>query len=142
MSWLKKNWKSVVNPINSVLDSKGLGLESGIDHLTGKSASEDAAAAAREARELELAMHNQNIQLQKDFAQHGIRWRVEDAKAAGIHPLAAVGAAGASYSPSIPLIDPLPSVNLFQVSFQNEPVGPSYLSTGSSLPVSGCIIAF
>lgn len=29
--------------------------------------------------------------LQKDIAQKQIRWRVEDAKAAGIHPLAAVG---------------------------------------------------
>lgn len=38
---------------------------------------------------------------QREFAQHGIRWRVEDAKAAGLHPLAAIGAAGASYSPVI-----------------------------------------
>lgn len=36
---------------------------------------------------------------QKEFAQMGIRWKVEDAKAAGLHPLAAIGAAGASYSP-------------------------------------------
>lgn len=28
---------------------------------------------------------------QKEFAQHGIRWRVADAQAAGIHPLAALG---------------------------------------------------
>jgi len=38
---------------------------------------------------------------QKEFAQMGIRWRAEDAKAAGLHPLAAIGAAGASYSPTI-----------------------------------------
>lgn len=37
--------------------------------------------------------------LQREFAQNGIRWRVEDAKAAGLHPLAAIGAAGASASP-------------------------------------------
>lgn len=37
--------------------------------------------------------------LQKEFAQHGIRWKVEDAKAAGIHPLAALGAQTTSYSP-------------------------------------------
>lgn len=36
---------------------------------------------------------------QREFAQQGIRWRVADAKAAGLHPLAAIGAAGASYSP-------------------------------------------
>lgn len=38
-------------------------------------------------------------QLQKDFAQMGIQWRAADAKAAGIHPLAALGAQLTSYSP-------------------------------------------
>ena len=33
-----------------------------------------------------------NANLQRDFAQHGVRWRVADAKAAGIHPLYAMGA--------------------------------------------------
>lgn len=33
----------------------------------------------------------EQMQLQREFAQHGVRWRVEDAKAAGIHPLAALG---------------------------------------------------
>ena len=41
-----------------------------------------------------------NYEHQKEFAQNGIRWRVADAKAAGLHPLAALGALGASYSPS------------------------------------------
>lgn len=35
---------------------------------------------------------NKNAELQKQFAQKGVRWRVADAKAAGIHPLAALGA--------------------------------------------------
>lgn len=37
--------------------------------------------------------------LQKEFAQHGIRWKVEDAKAAGLHPLFALGSQPAQYSP-------------------------------------------
>jgi len=37
--------------------------------------------------------------MQKEFAQHGIRWKVEDAKAAGLHPLAALGAQVSSYAP-------------------------------------------
>lgn len=41
-----------------------------------------------------------NYEHQKEFAQNGIRWRVADAKAAGLHPLAALGAQGASYTPS------------------------------------------
>lgn len=42
-----------------------------------------------------------NIQYQKEFAQHGLRWRVDDAKAAGIHPLAAMGASTAQFTPQI-----------------------------------------
>lgn len=41
----------------------------------------------------------QNAQLQREFAQNGIRWKVADAKAAGIHPLAALGANTISYTP-------------------------------------------
>lgn len=40
-----------------------------------------------------------NINLQREFAQQGIRWKVADAKAAGIHPLYALGAATHSFSP-------------------------------------------
>jgi len=36
---------------------------------------------------------------QREFAQMGIRWKVADAKAAGIHPLYALGASTHSYSP-------------------------------------------
>lgn len=41
-----------------------------------------------------------NYERQKQFAQHGIRWRVADARAAGIHPLAALGANLHSYGPA------------------------------------------
>lgn len=37
--------------------------------------------------------------MQKEFAQQGVRWRVEDAKQAGIHPLAALGFNAPSYTP-------------------------------------------
>lgn len=42
-----------------------------------------------------------NEDLQKDFAKKGIRWRVEDAKAAGIHPLYAIGGNVPSYTPTV-----------------------------------------
>lgn len=35
---------------------------------------------------------NTNMDFQRQFAQHGVRWRVADAEAAGINPLAALGA--------------------------------------------------
>lgn len=46
----------------------------------------------------QMAMFNYDAQ--KEFAQNGIRWRVADAKAAGLHPLAALGASPLGFSPS------------------------------------------
>lgn len=42
---------------------------------------------------------NQQAAFQREFAQHGVRWRVADAEAAGIHPLYAMGASVPTYSP-------------------------------------------
>ena len=41
-----------------------------------------------------------NADLQREFAQNGVRWKVEDAKAAGIHPLFALGAQTMGAAPS------------------------------------------
>lgn len=43
---------------------------------------------------------NSNAALQREFAQNGIRWRVEDAKAAGLHPMYALTGGGAAFAPS------------------------------------------
>lgn len=40
-----------------------------------------------------------NIQLQKEFAENAIKWKVDDATRAGIHPLYALGASTTSFSP-------------------------------------------
>lgn len=45
------------------------------------------------------AIAAQNIAMQREFAQNGIRWKVADAQAAGLHPLAALGAQTTSFSP-------------------------------------------
>lgn len=47
----------------------------------------------------QAAIAQQNYEHQKEFAQNGIRWKVADAKAAGIHPLYGLGASTSSYSP-------------------------------------------
>jgi len=48
----------------------------------------------------EEQMANRENRLQEKFAQNGIRWKVEDAKAAGLHPLAALGTPTTSYQPA------------------------------------------
>lgn len=49
--------------------------------------------------------NRQNYEAQKEFAQMGLQWRAEDARQAGLHPMAALGAAGASFSPSFGAFD-------------------------------------
>lgn len=56
-------------------------------------------ASADSARDMTRDLAMQNMALQREFAQNGIRWKVEDAKAAGIHPIYALGGSGASFSP-------------------------------------------
>lgn len=73
----------------------GLGLSVGAD-LYG----------ARQARQGFASQAARNYEQEKEFATHGIRWRVEDAKAAGLHPL--YGASGNTPSPSAPMyLDPM-----------------------------------
>lgn len=51
-----------------------------------------------------LGFSYEQLAQQREFAQQGIRWRVEDAQKAGIHPLYAMGASIPTYSPvSAPL---------------------------------------
>lgn len=72
------------------------------EYLIGRPANVGKAAAAavpQMEQKLETMGADRNEQLQKEFAQHGIRWRVEDAKAAGIAPLAALGASTVSFQP-------------------------------------------
>lgn len=58
------------------------------------------AGGLRAARATEQA-NAANIAAQREFAQHGIRWRVEDAKAAGLHPLYALGGSVTPFAPSV-----------------------------------------
>jgi len=55
--------------------------------------------SADSARDAQMQMNERNIALQKEFAQQGIQWKVADAKAAGIHPIYALGGSTASFTP-------------------------------------------
>lgn len=47
-----------------------------------------------------FAQQQQNVAYQKEFAQHGLQWKMEDAKRAGLNPLAAIGAPTAGFTPT------------------------------------------
>lgn len=57
-------------------------------------------SAADKARKSQEAANKQNYEAQKEFAQNGLRWKVEDATKAGVHPLYAVGAPTQSFQAS------------------------------------------
>lgn len=60
--------------------------------------------AANKAANTQKDINSENIAQQREFAQNGIRWKVEDAQRAGIHPLYALGANTQSFNP-IPIGD-------------------------------------
>lgn len=60
---------------------------------------------AENARRQQGLINDQNYQAQKEFAQKGIQWKADDARAAGLHPLAVLGGSGASFSPSFQFHD-------------------------------------
>lgn len=71
------------------------GIAGGVAGLI--SGGQSSASAAR--------LNQLNYEHQKEFAQNGIRWKVADAKAAGLHPLAALGASTAQYTPATAIGD-------------------------------------
>lgn len=73
------------------LESIAGGLISGVGSLIGGNQSKK--NAERQAQ--------MNYLAQKEFAQNGIRWKVHDSEAAGIHPLFSLGANTSSYNPVI-----------------------------------------
>lgn len=79
-------------PLIPLLGAAISGLGSVAGAAIGSSASDRQTQAS-----IEQARRNE--QLQREFAQNGIQWRVEDAKKAGISPVAALGGGGASFSP-------------------------------------------
>lgn len=104
-----------IDPFFGSLITGGASLLSGIygAQSSGRAARLNAIAQANEAaiardynkQEAELAYSRAQAdaaaerQMQREFASYGIQWRAMDAKAAGIHPLAALGAQTISYTP-------------------------------------------
>ena len=74
------------------------GAMSGIGSAIGGAQQSD---AIRDANKLNAEMTKQGFREARMFAQRGLRWRVHDARKAGIHPLAALGAQVSSPSGAI-----------------------------------------
>lgn len=56
-------------------------------------------SGTKDTNESQAALAQAQMQYQKELAQNQVQWRVEDAKKAGLHPLAGIGMSSMSYSP-------------------------------------------
>lgn len=56
-------------------------------------------SSQEKANKLNLQLAREQLAYQKELAHNQVQWRVEDAKKAGLHPLAALGVSPMSYSP-------------------------------------------
>lgn len=101
-------WESIAGaafPTQAIGTIIAGGLEFGGDYLNNKAAQDEAS----KNREYQDRVNERNYQIQKEFAQMGIQWKVADAIKAGIHPLAALGASTQGASPSFQMSDSGPS---------------------------------
>lgn len=92
------DWGNAIGQIGSAISSAvsnsiGPLFSAGSQFILGDRAREDSAAQAREQTAANLAA-------QREFAQYGVRWKAEDARQAGLHPLFAMGGSGAAFAPS------------------------------------------
>lgn len=94
MSWLSTLWNGVKGAWKGIMgasDVVGPLIGAGSSYLISD---RDNQASAESAERQQAA----NLAAQREFAQNGLRWKVEDAKQAGLHPLFAIGGSGAAYA--------------------------------------------
>lgn len=80
-----------MNPLGFISD-----IGKGVMTLIGGQQDRD---AQREFNQRSAENAAAQMKMQEEFAKNSVQWRVNDAKAAGIHPLYALGHQGVSYSP-------------------------------------------
>lgn len=80
-------------PAVAILGSAAIGA------LSSRASSRESRLASEAANEAARQNAEQQVAYQREFAQHGLQWRAADARAAGVHPVYAMGATGASYQP-------------------------------------------
>lgn len=80
------------------------GVGSIVGGLFGMSGAQAGAKAAKKGARINaraaMRASRMNLRYQKQFAKNSVKWRTKDALKAGIHPLAAMGMQGMSFSPS------------------------------------------
>lgn len=87
----------------------------------------------RETWDRETAIRLGEERLQKEFAQNGVQWRAADARAAGLHPLAAMGFQGNSYSSSVGTTAPPQATSTGASPYSGASMGSAVASAGQDI---------
>lgn len=101
-AWLNSNATqeaNMMNAYNAAMNRQATAVENDASRQFAREVNQEAAVNNDLNRQINLKINADNLALQREFAQNGVSWRVEDAKRAGLHPLAALGGTGASFSP-------------------------------------------
>lgn len=98
-SFLKKTVGTIGGGIIGGLVGGPAGAVIGAGIGNAYDSSKASSKAQNKQNELAQSQYDQNVALQKEFAQNSMQWRVDDAKKAGLHPMAALGLQGSSFSP-------------------------------------------
>lgn len=85
------------------------GAANAVTGILGANSKDAANKATADANAAQLALAREQIDFQKDLAKSQMQWRVEDAKKAGLHPMAALGLQSTSFSPVSSSFAPLES---------------------------------
>lgn len=88
-----------LNPVGLIANVGAGLLGGGFEYLGGEADRRQQGDQAAQDRQMQWDIAMRNFQFQEDLAKQGIRWRTEDAEAAGLHPLAALGMMPGGSSP-------------------------------------------
>lgn len=124
MGFSLKSIAAVANPAAFL----GTALGGGLDFYQAEKNRE----AAKDANRRSEAMARENMAIQREFAQHGIRWKVEDAIRAGIHPLAALGTNTQGFSPVSVAFTPETDDRAGSFSRMGQNLMQSYMATANA----------
>lgn len=95
---------AAVNPVGLL----GTGLSLGgsvLDFFGQQQTNNQNADIASRTNATNLQLAQAQMEMQKQFAQNGITWRIQDAARNGIAPLAALGSSEPGYSPVMPVMN-------------------------------------
>lgn len=94
-SSIGKVFKNVVSPVVDTVGSI-VGIGSGVANAVSGHNANKTNQALNEAN---FKLAQDQFQFQKDYVKNRLQWQVEDAKKAGLHPMAAAGLSATSFSP-------------------------------------------